>query len=65
MSLSPTQSLLEQHQRSYRCHCLQARCANDAELLAAASVHGVVANVERIDDGVVSVDFEALAEVQA
>ncbi len=65
MSLFSTQSLLEQHERSYRCYCLQARRDNDAELLAAASVHGVVANVERIDDGVVSVDFEAPAEVQA
>jgi len=39
---------------------LQAPNANAAELLAAASVHGVVAAVERIEDGVSELSFEAV-----
>lgn len=39
---------------------LQAPNANAAELLAAASVHGVVAAVERIDDGVAELSFETV-----
>lgn len=39
---------------------LQAPNANAAELLAAASVHGVVAAVERIEEGVAELNFEAV-----
>lgn len=39
---------------------VQAPNANAAELLAAASVHGVVAHVERIDDDAAALTLEAV-----
>lgn len=38
---------------------LQARNGTEAELLANATVNGVVAHVERIDDEEIAVSFEA------
>lgn len=40
---------------------LKAPNGNTAELLAAASVHGVVASVERIEDDVAELSFEVVA----
>lgn len=42
---------------------VQARNGGEAELLGNAMVNGVVATVERIDEGTVGISLEASAEV--
>lgn len=44
---------------------LQARNGGEAELLGNAMVNGVVATVERIDEGTVGISLEASTEVVA